>query len=84
MPTDGPRDRFRRQRALGATEELALAFVLSSYGLSHNIVRLLPDGSEKKVDPKWTLEQVCHVVFLKVDTRVSGPLDGATRYPWLR
>ena len=77
-PLDSPMQRFKRQRALGATPELALAVVLSSYGLSHNLVRLLPDGSEKAVDPKWTLKQLERIWFLRwmvATNRIGGP-DG--------
>lgn len=76
-PPDTPTARYRRQRALGATPDLALAVVVSSYGLSHNIVRLLPDGSEKQIDPKWTLAQVERLSFLRW-CRTEGMIGGPT------
>lgn len=65
QPLDTPTQRYRRQRALGATHELALSVVASSYGLSHNIVKLSPDGSEKQLDPNWTLPQLEHLHFYR-------------------
>lgn len=75
-PIDTPTQRYRRQRALGATHDLAVSVVVSSYGLSHNIVRLMPDGSEKPIDPKWTLPQVERLWFLRwlvSQGRIGGP-----------
>jgi hypothetical protein len=77
MRDDTPTQRYKRQRALGATADLALSVVLSHYGLSHSIVRLLPDGSEKPVDPKWTLFQVEALNFLR-ELRMSGRIGGPT------
>lgn len=75
-PLDTPTARYRRQRALGATPDLALSVVVSSYGLSHNIVRLLPDGSEKQIDPKWTLKQLERIYWLRwmaTEGMIGGP-----------
>jgi len=75
-PLDSPTLRYRRQRALGATPELALAVVVSSYGFSHNLVQLRPDGSTKDIDPKWTLRQLERIYFLRwaaIEGLIGGP-----------
>lgn len=71
---DSPRQRYNRQRMLGATPALALQVVAESYGLATNVVRLGSDGSEKTVPVKWTLEQINGLLFAKWRYQ-TGDLD---------
>ena len=60
---DSPSQRYLRQRRLGATPELALAVVASSYGLQTNVVRLGSDGQENVVTIPWTLRDMERLLF---------------------
>jgi hypothetical protein len=63
--TDSPRTRYLAQRRMGATEELALAVVASSYGLNTEVVRLGSDGTEKVVTIPWSLKDVERLLFTR-------------------
>lgn len=73
-----PERRYETYRRGGHSPEAALSLVLSSYGLSQNLVETASDGSVRNLHAKWTLEEVNQLAFLRdlySSSKIGGP-DG--------
>lgn len=70
-----PERRYEVYRRGGHSPEAALSLVLSSYGLSQNLVETSSDGTQRAINAKWTLEEVCRLSFL-LDSYNRGRIGG--------
>lgn len=71
-----PERRFEVYRRGGHSPEAALTLVLSSYGLSQNLVEHKPDGSVRTLHARWTLEEVNRITWMReqwTQGRIGGP-----------